>query len=69
MSSRLFFKIIISVTAQNLIQLIMVEREGYLERKKSVYIELKLRWALDRLSKISLKKVRIVPFERSERHT
>lgn len=47
----------------------MVEREGYLERKKSVYIELKLRWALDRLSKISLKKVRIVPFERSERHT
>ena len=40
-----------------------------MERKNSMDIELKLRCVLDRLSKISLKKVRIVPFERSERDT
>ena len=45
------------------------ERERFLERKNSMDIELKLRWVLDRLSKISLKKVRIVLFERSERDT
>lgn len=45
------------------------EREEYLEWKNSKDIELKLRWVLHRLSKISFKKVRIVLFGRSERDT